>query len=362
MNQFCQNPIARKFVLLLILSTILIPVCFIVTLFIPCEVATSWTVLMILTSVVIIVVKMPQKRLPIEDKAVLITGCDSGIGHSLAKQLDRAGFHVFAGCLSNEGEGSQELRGQCSSRLQTLQLDVSNLSDVESALQLVQQQLAYKDIQLWGIVNNAGICYIGNVEIMTEEDMQKIMAVNYMGPVNICKHFLPLIRRSRGRIVNVASNAGLAPVPLMGVYCASKAALGIMSEVWRYELKMWDIKVSTIIPSGYKTGIMSYNMKATGNRWWSQASKTVKEDYGKECFHIKFKQKNRDDFLSAEFTDICYNIEDALLSTNPKTHYYSGFLAKSLPFIYLYLPIWLSDPIMSILVNWFEFNPIMQHS
>lgn len=170
-------------------------------------------------------------------------GCDSGIGHSLAKQLDRAGFHVFAGCLSNEGQGSKELRRQCSSRLQTLQLDVSNLSDVESALQLVQQQLAYKgteirwsgihcidkhivlcpgftknpkfllifvftDIQLWGIVNNAGICYIGNVEIMTEEDMQKIMAVNYMGPVNICKHFLPLIRRSRGRIVNVASNAG----------------------------------------------------------------------------------------------------------------------------------------------------------
>lgn len=66
----------------------------------------------------------------------------------------------------------------------------------------------FTDIQLWGIVNNAGICYIGNVEIMSEEDMQKIMAVNYMGPVNICKHFLPLIRRSRGRIVNVASNAG----------------------------------------------------------------------------------------------------------------------------------------------------------
>ena len=43
----------------------------------------------------------------------------------------------------------------------------------------------------------------------------------------------------------------------MGVYCASKAALGIMSEVWRYELKMWDIKVSTIIPSGYKTGKMN---------------------------------------------------------------------------------------------------------
>lgn len=63
-------------------------------------------------------------------------------------------------------------------------------------------------IQLWGIVNNAGICYIGNVEMMTEADMQKIMAVNYMGPVHVCKSFLPLLRRSHGRLVNVASNAG----------------------------------------------------------------------------------------------------------------------------------------------------------
>lgn len=63
--------------------------------------------------------------------------------------------------------------------------------------------------ELWGIVNNAGICYIGNVEMMTMEDMQKIMAVNYFGPVNVCKAFLPLLRRSRGRLVNIASNAGM---------------------------------------------------------------------------------------------------------------------------------------------------------
>lgn len=47
---------------------------------------------------------------------------------------------------------------------------------------------------------------------------------------------------------------GLAPIPLMGAYCASKSALVTISEVWRYELKMWGIKVATIIPSGYKTG------------------------------------------------------------------------------------------------------------
>ena len=49
---------------------------------------------------------------------------------------------------------------------------------------------------------------IGNIEIMVTEDIHKILAVNYLGPVAVCKHFLPLLRESQGRIVNIASNCG----------------------------------------------------------------------------------------------------------------------------------------------------------
>lgn len=63
-------------------------------------------------------------------------------------------------------------------------------------------------MKLWGVINNAGICFIGNVEMMVTEDIHKILAVNYLGPVTVCKHFLPLLRESQGRIVNVASNCG----------------------------------------------------------------------------------------------------------------------------------------------------------
>ncbi|XP_048777810.2 estradiol 17-beta-dehydrogenase 2-like [Ostrea edulis] len=351
---FLDPQTARKCVILHVFTLSCLAV-----LFTTFEITPPWQVFITLVGLSVTVIKTPRKRLPIKDKAILITGCDRGIGHVLAKQLDKTGFYVFAGCLDVRGDGSRDLTISCSAKLKTIQLDVSKMSQVESALQLVQQELTMKGIQLWGIVNNAGICYIGNVEMMTEADMQKIMAVNYMGPVHVCKSFLPLLRRSHGRLVNVASNAGLAPVPLMGVYCASKSALVTMSEVWRYEFKIWGIKVATIIPSGYKTGIMSYDMIATGDRWWSQASQAVKDDYGQECFYIKFKQKNRDRFLSAEFSDICQNIEDALLSPRPHSRYYSGFLAKSLPFVYLYLPTWLSDPLMNILANWFEFKPKM---
>lgn len=73
-----------------------------------------------------------------------IIGCDRGIGHVLAKQLDRKGFYVFAGCLKNRGQGSKDLVDGSSSRLQTLQLDISKLTQVKSALHTVEQQLHSK--------------------------------------------------------------------------------------------------------------------------------------------------------------------------------------------------------------------------
>ena len=63
---------------------------------------------------------------------------------------------------------------------------------------------------LWGIVNNAGMCYIGNIEAMTHEDIEQLLAVNFLGPVYVCKAFLPLLRRGKGRLVNTASNSGVS--------------------------------------------------------------------------------------------------------------------------------------------------------
>ncbi|XP_071111282.1 estradiol 17-beta-dehydrogenase 2-like [Haliotis cracherodii] len=296
---------------------------------------------------------LPPAYLGVQGKAVLITGCDQGIGHELAKKLDSMGLHVFAGCLFKDGPGETLLKETCSDRLKTLQLDVRDMVQVEKAAIFVDENLG--DNELWGIVNNAGICYIGNVEMMTMEDMQKIMAVNYFGPVNVCKAFLPLLRRSRGRLVNIASNAGLAPIPLMGVYCASKAALASMTEVWRYELQAWGINVSMIIPSGYKTGILGYDKDKTAERWWNAASDAVRNDYGKDCFHIKFR--NADNILSSDLSPIIQSIVDALLSTKPKTFYYKGLMSRSLPFLYLHLPVCISDPIMKVIGNWYEFSP-----
>ncbi|XP_076110342.1 estradiol 17-beta-dehydrogenase 2-like isoform X1 [Mytilus galloprovincialis] len=313
--------------------------------------------LVLLLGIMVSYLQLAPVILQINNKAILITGCDRGIGKALAKYLDKAGFKVYAGCLENEGHGKQDLINSCSSRLQTIQLDVSDESQIKTAAALVQKELEMSGMKLWGVINNAGICFIGNVEMMVTEDIHKILAVNYLGPVTVCKHFLPLLRESQGRIVNVASNCGLAPVPLMGPYCASKSALATMSEVWRYEFKMWKIKVCTIIPSGYKTGIMAYDKAAVAERWWKGASKSVKENYGKDCFYIKHKIKDPEAYLNPDFTEILDNIKLALLSVSPKSHYYSGLLSRALPFLYLHLPSCIGDRVMLIMANWFDFVP-----
>ena len=66
-------------------------------------------------------------------------------------------------------------------------------------------QLPLSIVELWGVVNNAGVCFVGTPEIMAQQDVEKVMSVNFYGTVNVTKKFLPLIRRSKGRIVNVGS-------------------------------------------------------------------------------------------------------------------------------------------------------------
>ena len=85
----------------------------------------------------------PQQpaRLEPRNKAVLVTGCDTGFGHALAAKLDNIGFNVFAGCLDSRGDGARKLQEGASSRLLVVQMDVCKEEDVQAALAIVKQNL-----------------------------------------------------------------------------------------------------------------------------------------------------------------------------------------------------------------------------
>ncbi|WAR05543.1 DHB2-like protein [Mya arenaria] len=166
-------------------------------------------------------------------------------------------------------------------------------------------------------------------------DIYRIMAINFLGPLNMC----------------------LAPVPHMGVYCASKAALAMFTESLRFEQKVWGVHVSTVVPSGYRTGIMAYDKDTTAKRWWKEASPTVKHDLGQDCFKPEFKYKNHESHTTPDLSSIVDTISYALSVKYPKPFYYSGFLARTLPYVYHYLPPALSDIAVEVLASWFEFKP-----
>ncbi|PIO23337.1 hypothetical protein AB205_0200280 [Aquarana catesbeiana] len=163
------------------------------------------------------------------DKYVFITGCDSGFGNLLAKKLDKRGMKVLAACLTETG--AENLKKEASSRLQTTILNVTNSESVSSAVKWVNYIVS--DQGLWGLVNNAGIgTPTAPNEWLTKDDFKKILDVNLLGLIDVTLNMLPLIRRARGRVVNVSSVAGRVAI-FGGGYCPSKYGVESFSDSLR---------------------------------------------------------------------------------------------------------------------------------
>ncbi|XP_052067234.1 retinol dehydrogenase 16-like [Mytilus californianus] len=163
-----------------------------------------------------------------ENRYVIITGCDSGFGHFLTKKLDVLGFHVFAGCLTEEG--FVKLKKETSSKVKPVILDVSKTESIETALEFVQLNLP-QNTGIWGLVNNAGISGPAvPVEWLNKTDYKSVFEINTLGMIETSRIFLPLVLKSKGRIVNITSVAGRMAA-LSGPYALSKYAAEGYSDV-----------------------------------------------------------------------------------------------------------------------------------
>ncbi|XP_077493770.1 D-beta-hydroxybutyrate dehydrogenase, mitochondrial-like [Amblyomma americanum] len=186
-------------------------------------------------------------------KAVLITGCDTGFGHRLAKRLSRKGFLVFAGCLSSKSDGAEALK--CLSNVKVLQMDVTKQEQVDDALDVVKEHLG--DRVLWSVVANAGIGSGGLLEWTSLDTVAKIFDVNVFGVLRIIKMFLPLLRKSKGRVVTLASPLGRFTAPMTAPYCMSKYAVISMMDAFRRECYGKGVDFITVEPSAYRTSIVT---------------------------------------------------------------------------------------------------------
>ncbi|XP_008291823.1 17-beta-hydroxysteroid dehydrogenase type 2 [Stegastes partitus] len=307
----------------------------------------------------ICIIARKQKLLPVQNRAVLVTGCDSGFGQALVQQLSRMGLKVFAGVLDVNGVGAQRLRELRRENLQLLQLDITDAAQVEAALQHVQTQVS--DSGLWGLVNNAGVlqCPV-DAELQPLAAFRRCMDVNFLSAVHMCQLFLPLLRRAAGRIVNVSSLAAEVPMPMFGAYGASKAALKVVSEVMRQELAPWGVRVSVIQPAGFRTNIFGDedSVRRHAAQLLATVSAEARADYGDSYISslsgglaIMSRQAAAD--LSPVVDDMC----DALLSANPRALYAPGQMGWLLPFLHRTCSTTVFDAIISHLPKYTNQQP-----
>jgi NAD(P)-dependent dehydrogenase (short-subunit alcohol dehydrogenase family) len=183
---------------------------------------------------------------------IVITGASTGIGRECALYFDRLGYRVFAGVRkASDGEA---IAKAASPRLSPVIIDVTDARTVTEAAAQVEQALS--DVPLVGLVNNAGIGIGGPVEFLQPSELRRQIEVNLIGPVVVTQAFMPMLRRSRGRIVFISSVGGKVATPLLGPYCASKFALEGLCDSMRAELKPFGISVSIVEPGGVKTAMV----------------------------------------------------------------------------------------------------------
>ncbi|XP_044044385.1 D-beta-hydroxybutyrate dehydrogenase, mitochondrial [Siniperca chuatsi] len=279
--------------------------------------------------------------------AVLITGCDSGFGHQLARCLDHKGFVVFAGCLSPEGAGAQSLARQSSSNLKILKLDVTSDEEVQLAKKMVQENLPKKG--LWAIVNNAGISDWAEIEWSTVEDFRNMVDINLFGCIRTSIAFLPLVRAAKGRMVYVSSIFAFFNCLNMGAYSVSKRGLEAFADCLRVEMASFGVKVSIIQPGNFSQATNILKMK-TGFNVWEKL-----DDERKQIFNRQYIELANEYFTSTcrsgfKNSDLVINaMLHAVTSAQPKHRYLlvsvmDMFFFKLFPF----LPTVLTDAVFSL--------------
>ncbi len=173
-------------------------------------------------------------------KAVLITGCSSGIGRATAVELAAAGWKVYASARRLQSISDLRERG-----CETLSLDVNDEASMSAAVETVSAAEGAVGV----LVNNAGYSQSGAVETVPVGQVRRQFETNVFGLIRMCQLVLPGMREQRwGRIVNLSSMGGRLTFPGGGVYHASKYAVEAISDALRFEVRGFGVDVVVIEP------------------------------------------------------------------------------------------------------------------
>ena len=174
-------------------------------------------------------------------RAILITGCSSGIGRCVAEGLNRRGYRVFATARKTEDVAALAAEG-----LESLQLDLDDSKSIRSTVDLVLDKTGG---ELYGLFNNGAYGQVGALEDVSRDALRAQFETNVFGWHELTRCIIPVMRRQNyGRIIQNSSVLGVVALPFRGAYNASKYAIEGLSDTLRLELAGTNIHVSLIEP------------------------------------------------------------------------------------------------------------------
>jgi short-subunit dehydrogenase len=261
-------------------------------------------------------------------RAVLITGCSTGIGRATAMQLAKGGWPVYATARRLEAVADLAAAG-----CKVLALDVCD----DASMQAAVRQVEAAEGAIGVLINNAGYGSEGPVEEVPIDEVRRQFETNVFGLLRLTQLALPGMRRQRwGKVVNLSSAGGRMVLPGGGVYHATKFALEALSDALRFEVRGFGVDVIVIQPGAIKTEFGNTAIARVDALGGSA-------DYA--GFRDALKQNIRSAYegpLAAAAVGpdaVAKVIEKAITTTSPRTRYVITAAAKVL----LGLRRWLPD-------------------
>ncbi|XP_047119893.1 estradiol 17-beta-dehydrogenase 2-like [Schistocerca piceifrons] len=271
-----------------------------------------------------------------------------------SKRQMSKGMRLWLRARTGTPSGRAGGAADCSSRLRVLPLDVTSDQQVADAVVFVEAALSdTTGAELWAVVNNAGIGDCGEVDITPLEKFQKVLDVNTMGAIRVSKAFLPLLKKSKGRLINVTSPYGRLPFPMVSTYCLSKSALTMFTDVLRMEMKKWSVTVCAVEPLLYETALT--DAEYLQSKYVENTEKTLSDE--KESIR-QAARKNCEVMLRASkwlakknISEVIDEMVIACVGQNVQRRATPGFLETIILTVFAKLPDWLKEFLAQLVIT-----------
>lgn len=259
-----------------------------------------------------------------QPKAVLVTGCSSGIGRATAVYLAQQGYTVFA--TVRKETDAQTLRDlKIPMLVPVCPLDFSKPEQLASAAEAIKRELSRRNIKgLYAIVNNAGAGGIAPIELMDLNKFRVEIEARILGPIALLQALLPLIRDAQGRILWIMTPS-IIPIPFVSNIHACDFAVNCIARTLQIELKRWKIPNVLIRCGGVRTAAPAKSdreLEESFQQWPRDRFELYAEALKKEQEELSTFDKNR-----TEPEEIAKVVYKALEASRPKSRYQTGYLS-----------------------------------